>query len=92
MGCSQRTGNLAHIPSCSLGSYYPISVELSSPKLCAYKSKPGPRLLRKSYVKATVNKPGDRKFFNFKKGGIGIETEKYANKLETKKAWEQVKD
>ena len=37
-------GNLAHIQSCSLGSYYPISVELSSPKLCAYKSKPGPRL------------------------------------------------
>ena len=44
-GCSQWIGNLAHIPSCSLGSYYPISVELSSPKLCAYKSKPGPRLI-----------------------------------------------
>ena len=44
-GCSQRIGNLAHIPSCSLESYYPRTVELSSPKLCAYKSKLGPRLL-----------------------------------------------
>ena len=44
LGCLQQIGNLAHIPSCSLGSYYLITVELSSPKLCAYKSKPGPRL------------------------------------------------
>ena len=45
-GCLQRIGILAHIPNCFLGLYYPtyISVELSSPKLCAYKSKPGPRL------------------------------------------------
>ena len=43
-GCSQRIRNLAHISSCSLGSYYPIIVELSSPKLSAYKSKPGPLL------------------------------------------------
>ena len=49
-GCSQWIRILAHIPSCSLGSYYPISVELSSPKLCAYKSKPGPRLLPSQLV------------------------------------------
>ena len=41
LGCLQRIGSLAHIPSCSLGSYYP---ELCSPKLCAHKSKPGPLL------------------------------------------------
>ena len=35
---------LAYIQSCSLGSYYPITVQLSSPKLCVYKSKPGPLL------------------------------------------------
>ena len=29
--------------------------------------------------------------FNFKKG-IGIESEKYANKLEIKKVWKPVKD
>ena len=44
LGCLQRIGNLAHISSCSLGSYYPITVELSSPKLCAYKYKSGPLL------------------------------------------------
>ena len=32
------------------------------------------------------------KIFNFKKNGIGIESEKYANKLEIKKVWKQVKD
>ena len=32
------------------------------------------------------------KNFNFKKGGIGIESEKHANKLEIKKVWKQVKD
>ena len=47
LGCLQRIGNLAHILSCSLGSYYPITVELFSPKLCAYKSKPGPLLYNK---------------------------------------------
>ena len=26
------------------GSYYPMTAELYSPKLCAYKSKPGPLL------------------------------------------------
>ena len=31
------------------------------------------------------------KNFNFKKG-IGIKSEKYANKLEIKKVWKQVKD
>ena len=44
LGCLQQIENLAHFPSHSLGSYYPITVELTSPKLCAYKSKPGPRL------------------------------------------------
>ena len=43
LGCLQRLENLAHISSCSLGSYYYLTtVELSSPKLYAYKSKPGP--------------------------------------------------
>ena len=32
------------------------------------------------------------KIFNLKKSGIGIESEKYANKLEIKKVWKQVKD
>ena len=32
------------------------------------------------------------KKFNFKKRGIGIESDKYANKLEIKKVWKQVKD
>ena len=32
------------------------------------------------------------KNFNFKESGIGIESEKYASKLEIKKVWEQVKD
>ena len=32
------------------------------------------------------------KKFNFKKRGIGIETEKYANKLEIKIVWKQVKE
>ena len=32
------------------------------------------------------------KIFNFKKWGIGIKSEKYANKLEIKKVWIQVKD
>ena len=45
LGYSQRIQILVHIPSCSLESYYPISVELSSPKLCACKFKPGPRLI-----------------------------------------------
>ena len=31
------------------------------------------------------------KIFNFKRG-IGIESEKYGNKLEFKKVWKQVKD
>ena len=34
----------------------------------------------------------DRKNFQFLKRGIGIESEKYANKLEIKKVWKQVKD
>ena len=34
----------------------------------------------------------DRKKFQFQKRGIGIESEKYANKLEIKKVWKQVKD
>ena len=34
----------------------------------------------------------DRKNFNFKKSGIGIEGKKYANKLKIKKVWKQVKD
>ena len=38
-----------------------------------------------------LNKLDDRKIFNFKKG-IGIESEKYANKSEIKKVWKQVKD
>ena len=33
----------------------------------------------------------DRKNSNFKKRGIGMESEKYANKLEIKKVWKQVK-
>ena len=37
-GISQRIDNLAHITSYSLGSNYPKTVELSSPKLNAYKS------------------------------------------------------
>ena len=32
-------------PKLFLGSNYPITGELSSPKLCAYKPKPGPRLI-----------------------------------------------
>ena len=38
LGISQRIDNLAHITSYSLGSNYPKTVELSSPKLNAYKS------------------------------------------------------
>ena len=38
-------GSLAHNPNYSFGSYYPIRIELSSPKLCAYMSKPGPLLI-----------------------------------------------
>ena len=37
-GISQRIDNLAHITSYSLGSNYPKTIELSSPKLNAYKS------------------------------------------------------
>ena len=36
-------------------------------------------------------KKGNRDW-NFKKRGIGIESEKYVNKLEIKKVWKQVKD
>ena len=32
------------------------------------------------------------KNFQFSKRGIGIKREKYANKLEIKKVWKQVKD
>ena len=42
--CSQCIQILAHIPSCSMGSYYTITVGLPSPNLYAYKSKQGPRL------------------------------------------------
>ena len=38
---------MAHIPFCSLGSYYPKTVELSSAKSNAYNSKAGPRLIVK---------------------------------------------
>ena len=34
----------------------------------------------------------DQKNFQFKKRRIGIENKKYANKLEIKTAWKQVKD
>ena len=34
----------------------------------------------------------NRKNFQFKKRGIGIESDKYANNLEIKKVWKQVKD
>ena len=37
-----------------------------------------------------LNKLDDRKIFNLRR--IGIESEKYANKLEIKKVWKQVKD
>ena len=37
-GISQRIDKKAHITSYSLGSNYPKTVELSSPKLNAYKS------------------------------------------------------
>ena len=37
-GILQRIDNLAHITSYSMGSNYPKTVELSSPKLNAYKS------------------------------------------------------
>ena len=37
-GISQQIDNLAHITSYSLGSNYPKTVELSSPKLNAHKS------------------------------------------------------
>ena len=32
------------------------------------------------------------KIFQFYKSGIGVKSEKYANKLEIKKGWKQVKD
>ena len=32
------------------------------------------------------------KIFNSKKRGMGIESKKYANKLEIRKVWKQVKD
>ena len=35
---------MAHIPCCSLGSYYPKTVELSSTKLSVHKYEPGPLL------------------------------------------------
>ena len=38
-----------------------------------------------------LNKLDGRKIFNLKRG-IGIEIEKYANKLKIKKVWKQVKD
>ena len=43
--CSQWINILAHMPSCSLRSNYPRTVEISSPFLNAYNSKPGPRLI-----------------------------------------------
>ena len=33
----------------------------------------------------------DRKKFQFEKRGIGIESDKYANKLEIKKVWNKLK-
>ena len=39
-----------------------------------------------------LNKLDGRKNFPFYKRGIGIKSEKYANKLEIKKVWKQVKD
>ena len=38
-----------------------------------------------------LNKLNDRKSSIYKRG-IGIESDKYANKLEIKKVWKQVKD
>ena len=38
------------------------------------------------------NELDDRKNFQFQKTGIGIESEKYTNKLELKTVWKQVKD
>ena len=40
----QQIQNSSHMPSCSLGSYYPRTVESSSPKLNAYKPELGPLL------------------------------------------------
>ena len=45
LALSQRIQNFSHVPSCSLGSYYPRTVELSSPKLNAHKPELGPLLL-----------------------------------------------
>ena len=39
-----------------------------------------------------LNNLDDRKKFSVLKRGIGIESEKYANNLEIKKVWKQVKD
>ena len=39
-----------------------------------------------------LNGLDDWKQFNFKKGQIGIKSEKYPNKLEIQKVWKQVKD
>ena len=45
LALSQKIQNFSHVPSCSLGSYYPRTVDLSSPKLNAYKPELGPLLL-----------------------------------------------
>ena len=52
--CSQRIDILAHMPCYSLGSNYPRTVEISSPSLNAYNSKPGPRLLGTSCSSKTA--------------------------------------
>ena len=46
--CLQQIHNLAHIPCCSLGSYCPKTVELSSSKLSAHKHEPSPLLFYKA--------------------------------------------